>query len=590
VTGIAIGVLTVAFAALGALALIYRARSRQANRRFQILDDIALATGGGRSLEQTLDAIAAILVPTLGDFCMIDVLEEDSIRRAAVRASGPEAEPIERGLLERKPVLQEDLASAASVTRQEPKFFERVTEADLRPVAETEADLAFLLSMNVRSFVTVELRARARPTGILSVGVSHSGRRFRQDDADFAAILAGRVALALDNAGLFSNLERSERERAEIAETLQRGLLPPQLPHIPGWSVAAMYRPAGAENEIGGDFYDAFRIAGGWMVVIGDVTGRGARAASVTALARYTLHTAAALTGDPVVALETLNRDLLARRGAALCSVVAMAIDEDPSRPVRLAIAGHPAPLLVDRDAVVEVTVSAPVLGAFADASWGIEHIQVRPGQQLVVITDGVTDSSGAEGRFGEERLRAALAGVSSAALAAQKVEGALNEFSAGPLDDDAAILVIAPTPAIGEPASAADRELVERLFEAFNRRDAKEIEAVCDEALDFFPVGTAEAVGRTAPYIGPSGVHDYLADVDRAWEELLITPTSIERRNGSLLVRGRVYVRSRELGIRDVPMAWVWDLADGRFVRGEVFPDPDQALLRLAGRLGSAP
>src|SRR5438132_699693 len=83
---------------------------------------------------------------------------------------------------------------------------------------------------------------------------------------------------------------------------------PPSLPHIPGWSVAAMYRPAGAENEIGGDFYDAFRIAGGWMVVIGDVTGRGAQAASVTALARYTLRTAAALTGDPVVALETLNR------------------------------------------------------------------------------------------------------------------------------------------------------------------------------------------------------------------------------------------------------------------------------------------
>ena len=107
---------------------------------------------------------------------------------------------------------------------------------------------------------------------------------------------------------------------------------------------------------------------------------------------------------------------------------------------------------------------------------------------------------------------------------------------------------------------------------------------AVCDAALDFFPVGTAEAVGRTAPYVGPAGLHDYLADVDRAWEELLITPTAVEQHNGSLLVRGRVHVRSRELGIRDVPMAWVWDVADGRFIRGEVFPDPDQALLRLAG------
>ncbi len=575
-----------AIVALIVLAAFYRASSKLSRLRFQILEDIASVADGGRSLEETLDAIAAILVPALGDYCMIDVIEEGQIRRAAVRVDGPEAEAIEKGLIKRRPALQAQIADAASVARQEPRLFEHVTEADLRPVAESEEDLRFLLAMRIRSFVTVELRARGRPTGILSVGVSHSGRRYRQDDADFAAILAGRVALALDNAGLFSNLERSERERAEIAATLQRGLLPSPLPHIPGWSVAAMYRPAGAENEIGGDFYDAFRIAGGWMVVIGDVTGRGAQAAAVTALARYTLRTAAALTGDPVIALETLNRDLLARRGASLCSVAAMAIDEDHARPVRLAIAGHPAPLLVDRDAVIEATVSAPVLGAFPDAGWGIEHVEVRPGQQLVVITDGVTESTGAEERFGEARLRAALAGVSSPALAVQTVEGALSEFSAGPLDDDAAILAIAPTPAAGEQASPADRELVERLFEAFNRRDADELEAVCDEALDFFPVGTAAAVGRTAPYIGPAGLHDYLADVDRAWEELLVTPTSIEQHNGSLLVRGRVYVRSRELGIRDVPMAWVWDVANRRFVRGEVFPDPDQALLRLAGPL----
>jgi serine phosphatase RsbU (regulator of sigma subunit)/ketosteroid isomerase-like protein len=589
-SGIAVGIVAVALGALLVVAALYRARAMRVGRRFQILDDIAAVADGGRSLEETLDAIAAILVPALGDFCMIDVIEEGRIRRAAVRVDGPEAEAIEKGLSERKPALQEQLASAASVARQEPKFFERVSEADLRPVAESEEDLRFLLSMQVRSFVTVELRARGRPTGILSVGVSHSGRRFRYDDAHFASILAGRVALALDNAGLFSNLERSERERAEIAETLQRGLLPPPLPHIPGWSVAAMYRPAGAENEIGGDFYDAFRIAGGWMVVIGDVTGRGAQAASVTALARYTLRTAATLTGDPVIALETLNRDLLARRGASLCSVAAMAIDEDPLQPVQLAIAGHPAPLLIDGDSVVEVTVSAPILGAFDDASWGIERIHVRPGQQLVVVTDGVTDCAGAEGRFGERRLHEALAGVSSPALAAQKLEGVLHGFSAGNLDDDAAILAVAPMLLVAEPAPPADRQLVERLFEAFNRRDAEEIVALCDEALDFFPLGTAEAIGRTAPYVGPDGLRDYLGDVDQAWEELLITPTAIERRNGSLLVWGRVYVRSRELGIRDVPMAWIWDLADDRFIRGEVFPDPEQALLRLAGPLGSAP
>jgi serine phosphatase RsbU (regulator of sigma subunit)/ketosteroid isomerase-like protein len=586
---IAVAVVTVVFAALVALALVYRRRSRKADRRMQLLDEIASVADGGRSLEETLDAIAAILVPALGDFCMIDVIEERRIRRATVRADGPEAEAIEKGLGDRKPALQEHIASAASVARQEPRFFERVSEADFRPFAESEADLRFLLSMSIRSFITVELRARGRPTGMLSVGVSGSGRRFQQADADFASVLAGRVALALDNAGLFSHLERSERERGEIAETLQRGLLPPPLPHIPGWSVAAMYRPAGAENEIGGDFYDAFRIAGGWMVVIGDVTGRGAQAASVTALARYTMRTAAALTGDPVVALRSLNRELLARRGGALCSVAAMAIEEDSRQPLRLAIAGHPSPLLVDGHSVTEAAASAPVLGAFADATWEVERIHIRPGQQLVVTTDGVTDSMGTDERFGEQRLRQALVGMSSPALAAQALEGALHTFSAGKLDDDAAIVAVAPTGPETEPVPAEDRDLVERLFEAFNRRNAEEIAAVCEETMEFFPVGTAEAIGRGAPYVGPDGLREYLADVDRAWEELLITPAAVEGRGGSLLVWGRVYVRSRELGIRDMPMAWIWEVTDGRFVRGEVVPDPEQAVLRLADRLSSA-
>ncbi len=580
---IAIAILVLALMAAIALALAFRSRSQRVGRRFQILDDIARVADGGRSLEETLDAIAAILVPEFGDFCSIDVIEAERIRRAVVRVDGPEAEAIEKGLAERKPALQERLASAASTVRQEPEFFERVVEADLRDVAEDEEDLEFLLGIGVRSFVTVELRARGRPTGMLSVGVSHSGRRFREDDAHFAGVLAGRVALALDNAGLFSDLERSERERTEIAETLQRGLLPPPLPHIPGWSVAAMYRPAGAENEIGGDFYDAFRVAGGWMVVVGDVTGRGAQAASITAHARYTFRTAAMLTGDPVVALETLNRELLARRGATLCSVAAMAIDEDPRRPVRLAVAGHPPPLLVDGDSVAEATASGPVLGAFGDVAWGIEHTRVEPGQQLVVVTDGVTEAAGEEERFGERRLKAELAGITSPALATQKLEGALHAFVAGEHEDDAAIVAIGPAVADGEPAQNGERALVERLFEAFNRRDADEIAAVCDPAMGFFPVATAEAVGRDAPYVGPEGLREYLADVDRAWEELQIAASVIERRGGSLLVRGRAYARSRALGIRDMPVAWIWDLDGERFVRGEVFPDPEQAVLRLA-------
>lgn len=582
-TGIAIAAVVAVVVGLLVLVGKFYARARLAKRRFQLLDDVAHVADGGRSLEQTLEAITEILVPEFGDFCAIDVVEDDDIRRAAVRVAGADAEEMEAGLAARTPVLQKEMASAGTAERQEPRFYERVSEEVLREVSSDEEDLDLLTRLNVRSAVAIELRARGRPTGLLSIGVRGSGRRFRRDDAQFIGVLAGRVALALDNAGLFSDLERSERERAEIAETLQRGLLPPPLPHIPGWAVAAMYRPAGAENEIGGDFYDAFRIAGGWMVVIGDVTGRGAQAASVTAHARYTLRTAAALTGDPVRALETLNRELLARHGATLCSVAAMAVEEDPAGPVRIAVAGHPAPLLVDGDSVVEATAFAPVLGAFRDAAWEIQHTEVRPGQQLVVVTDGILEAEGEEERFGEERLRAELARVSSPAIATQKLEGALHGFTDGSLDDDLAVIAIAPEAIEADPASDGDRELVERLFEAFNRRDGGEIEAVCDRGLAFFPVGTAEALGRDAPYTGPAGLRDYLDDVEKVWEDLRISPKLIERRGGSLLVRGRVYARSRELGIRDMPIAWIWDLADGKFVRGEVFVDPGQAAQRPA-------
>jgi ketosteroid isomerase-like protein len=124
---------------------------------------------------------------------------------------------------------------------------------------------------------------------------------------------------------------------------------------------------------------------------------------------------------------------------------------------------------------------------------------------------------------------------------------------------------------------------LIKRLYEAFNRRDSEEIVAVCDEELEFFPVVTAEAIGRDAPYVGPEGLRAYLVDVAEVWEELRINPSELERRGDTLLVRGRVYARSREQGIRDLPVAWIWQVSGDRFVRGEVFPDPEQAAVRFA-------
>lgn len=132
-------------------------------------------------------------------------------------------------------------------------------------------------------------------------------------------------------------------------------------------------------------------------------------------------------------------------------------------------------------------------------------------------------------------------------------------------------------------PVPDASVRIVERLFDCFNRRDAAGIVELCDETMEFFPVVTAEAVGREAPYSGRTGLQEYLGDIAQVWEELLITPNELQQRGGTLLVRGRVYARSRELGIRDMPVAWIWGVRDDRFVRGEVFPDPEQGVARFA-------
>jgi ketosteroid isomerase-like protein len=123
---------------------------------------------------------------------------------------------------------------------------------------------------------------------------------------------------------------------------------------------------------------------------------------------------------------------------------------------------------------------------------------------------------------------------------------------------------------------------LVGRLYSAFNQRDEVAIVELCSERMEFFAV-TAEEVGRAAPYVGPDGLRDYFADVAQIWEELLITASRIERRGDRLLVLGRVYVRNRELGIRDMPVAWIWQVRDGVFIRGEVFADPARAIASFA-------
>jgi PAS domain S-box-containing protein len=366
-----------------------------------------------------LARLVELLVPRLADLCSAHLPDAgDTLPMVAIAHRDPGKAVEFEQLMRMHPLRLDELTGTGAGTPQASQ-----------PMRE----------LGIESRMIVPLRAGEDDQVIGALDFANRTGRRPFDDLDrrIAHTVAGRVAPALENARIAS-------ERSEIAETLQKGLQPARIPEIPGWSIAALYRPAGSENQAGGDFYDLFRIEGGWMVVIGDVTGHGARAASVTAMARYTIQTAATLTGDPLNALEEVNRALLGRAGGALCSVAAITLDQPPLGRVAVAVAGHPPPLLVsDASEIREIKPPGPVLGAFEDAEWGLESLQLSSGEQLVLYTDGVTEAEGPTDRFGETRLRDRLREASTASEAATGIEQALDEFCDGEARDDAAFLAI---------------------------------------------------------------------------------------------------------------------------------------------------
>src|SRR4051794_13206307 len=278
--------------------------------------------------------------------------------------------------------------------------------------------------------------------GAITLVAVGRGRRLSIADLLLMEEIGRRAGVAIANA-------RVHAARSHIAATLQRSLLPPRLPHVPGITTAARFRAAGVSTEVGGDFYDLFPAADGWMVVIGDVTGKGAGAAAVTSLARHTLRTAAIYEPTPELVLARLNDVLLAdpeRR--QLCTAVCahLSLREDAIH-VRLARAGHPPPyVLRSGDGAYPAGRAGTLLGAFEDAVWDAQELDLHGGDALVLYTDGVTDTTRGTGeRFGQDRVAELL--TECCALApedvARRIDEALLAFEQGPQRDDLAVLVL---------------------------------------------------------------------------------------------------------------------------------------------------
>jgi serine phosphatase RsbU (regulator of sigma subunit) len=200
--------------------------------------------------------------------------------------------------------------------------------------------------------------------------------------------------------------------------------------------------PAAGEADVGGDFYDVFPTAAGWMAVIGDVVGRGAAAASLTAMARYTLRTAGGLVGAPTMGLARLNENLRERGDMALCTA-AVVVLHDGSDEASIVCAGHPLPILIREGRPEAIGRIGPLLGAFDHGHWLPASVQLQAGDLLVLFTDGVTDARGSNGRFGEERLIEALAGAADVDDVVVRIRTAIESFAGAEQTDDTAVLAL---------------------------------------------------------------------------------------------------------------------------------------------------
>ena len=269
-------------------------------------------------------------------------------------------------------------------------------------------------------------------------------------------ILAALVTALFALAGRREQLLASERDVAaseaaserETATTLQQALLPPSLPEIPGVEGTAAYRPGAEGLEVGGDFYDLFESGSAWTAVIGDVSGKGAPAAALTTLVRHTVRAFAE--EGPAKAVREVNRALLRENRpetfATLC--VATLARRGQVVEVRIAVAGHPPPLIVRAGAVDSIPPTAPLAGVMEEVEVGESTLALAAGETLFLYTDGLIEGRNQQaGVFGEERLRQALAEAAGSSLT-EMIDAVLDRaerFAPGFPADDVAILVIRP-------------------------------------------------------------------------------------------------------------------------------------------------
>lgn len=558
-----------------------RASAEQAQARLQFLSEASMLVAESLDLDETLSKVAALAVPTLGEWCFIHLTDGSHTELAAVGHVDQTRIDALRAAHQTHPV---DLGArdgiGYAIATESVVRHDQLTDAVLSSIARDERHLQAMRDLGLASIVSIPLRARGRCFGALTVATTRAAE-LTDDVVQTAVELSQGAATAIDNARLHRDLQlqtallrsRGEagiegqlvvgadgemmsynrrfvemwglpdvvlavgsddealrvaarqvndpvafRERVEelyasrapsheevelvdgrvfdrvgtplfddatylgyawyfrdvtdhkriesdladaartsaaLAHTLQQSLLPPALPDIPGVQLGASYVPGTSGMQVGGDFYDVFRLGPrSWGLVIGDVCGHGAEAAATTSFARYTLRAAVAQTRSPAQALRILNGAMVraheARSSLRFVTVANARITLNRNGvTVVLAIGGHPLPVLRRASgSTALVGQFGTLIGAVETVTSSDTKLSLQQDDCLVMVTDGVVEARRDRELFGNDRLLDVITRHPdlTAPELAETITRAALAHAGGIVDDDIAVLVMRVT------------------------------------------------------------------------------------------------------------------------------------------------
>ena len=435
---------------------------REAAEAQRFLAEAGRILSSSLDYDTTITNVARLAVPRVGDWCGVDLLEEDGSTRSVVVAHvDPSKVEWAKELREKYPPEERNDRGVRKVLLTgESEVYPYIPRELLVESAQDEEHLRLIDEIGMRSAIIAPMTARGKTLGAITFVTAESGRTYDDADVLLAEELAARCGLAVDNARLFT-------ERTHIARTLQQSLLPPELPKPPGLELAARFRAAGEGYEVGGDFYDVFDTGSSrWAAVIGDVCGKGPEAAAVTALARYTVRATAMIDDVPSRILMTLNEAMLRQRTDRRFSTVLYALLDahDGGQRLRFSTGGHPLPLILRAGGETgEVGTPGTLLGIVADPDLTDAETKLEPGDVVVLYTDGVTDAGAPDRVLEPFELGNALRERRTEpadAIAEHLMEfatGGQNGSGAGPRDDIAILVIKVPEQsAVGDGTAVA--------------------------------------------------------------------------------------------------------------------------------------